>query len=392
VNARAPTRPSDPAIKRLFTVSGNRCAFPKCKAEIVHGATIVGKICHIKAANPGGPRYDANQSATERHDFGNLILLCGKHHDVIDDDEESYTVERLTKMKADHEASATTLSPDEVDRGVRLLVDQTTTTIYQSGGITAHTVHQTFNLHPPNNASRVEERQAMLARARSFRDERVQKISARTTAAQMMDGGILALHIIPMGETEPSFDKIASDPNRFSPIGDRWTRDHRIDFDGLLTGSNNEGLSKPQRAYTEVFRSGAVEAVAKVVGLDHGSLVVPQIQATIIAAITKFAKALRQVEAELPRFVSVNLSGVQGKRLLQQFIPHGAIPEDIPGNTLEKSGPLQLGEHTFDKWPADYREVAKALRGAVLNPLANASGLATAPDFDADGTYTPALT
>jgi hypothetical protein len=60
--------------------------------EIVQGDTLVGEICHIKAANPGGPRCDANQTAAERHGYDNLILLCGTHHTVIDDDEEAYTV------------------------------------------------------------------------------------------------------------------------------------------------------------------------------------------------------------------------------------------------------------------------------------------------------------
>jgi hypothetical protein len=85
------TRPTDATIKRLFARSGNRCAFPKCPVEI--------EMCHIKAARPGGPRYDPLQSAAERHGYDNLILLCGTHHSVIDDDEEVYTVERLIKMK-----------------------------------------------------------------------------------------------------------------------------------------------------------------------------------------------------------------------------------------------------------------------------------------------------
>jgi len=53
--------------------------------------TLVGKVCHIKAksSGPGSKRYDKNQTDEERHGLGNLIALCPKHHDVIDDDDES---------------------------------------------------------------------------------------------------------------------------------------------------------------------------------------------------------------------------------------------------------------------------------------------------------------
>lgn len=100
--------PTVSTLKTLFALSGNRCAFPKCTNWLVdeQSGTLVGKVCHIKAkrSGPGSKRYDKDQPDEERHGIGNLITLCPKHHDVIDDDEESYTVERLTKMKADHEA------------------------------------------------------------------------------------------------------------------------------------------------------------------------------------------------------------------------------------------------------------------------------------------------
>jgi hypothetical protein len=145
----SPTGPSQAAIKRLFAHSGNCCAFPKCQTPIVLGGTIVGKICHIKAASPEGPRYDPNQTAEERHGYDNLILMCGNHHTIIDDDLESYSVERLIKMKATHEARTATLTEEAVDSGVRLFFNEAARSDNQSGGITAHTVHQTINVHAP---------------------------------------------------------------------------------------------------------------------------------------------------------------------------------------------------------------------------------------------------
>jgi hypothetical protein len=108
---------------------------------IVEGETIIGATCHIKAASTSGPRYDPDQKAADRHGYDNLILLCRNHHAVIDDDLESYTVERLIKMKTDHEERASSMSDEQVDRGFSLLINQSVTALSQSGGITAHTVN-----------------------------------------------------------------------------------------------------------------------------------------------------------------------------------------------------------------------------------------------------------
>jgi hypothetical protein len=141
---------SERTIKRLFALSGNRCAFPRCTTALIQGDTVVGQICHIKAAKPGGPRYDDQQTDAERHAFANLILMCGTHHTVIDDDEEAYTVQRLLKPKAEHEKGAAQIDDRFAEHAAQLLIKQTVSSANQSGGITAHTVNaDTINLHPP---------------------------------------------------------------------------------------------------------------------------------------------------------------------------------------------------------------------------------------------------
>jgi len=137
--------PSQKTVKRLFAVSGNRCAFPNCRTEIVNEGTILGEICHIKSAKPNGPRYDNLQSPEDHHSYDNLTLLCANHDTVVDDDEEAYTVERLAKMKRDHEASEPPLPDDDVNAGATLILSVT-----QLGGITADTVKaHTIHVHPP---------------------------------------------------------------------------------------------------------------------------------------------------------------------------------------------------------------------------------------------------
>src|SRR6266511_665926 len=99
-------------IKRLYALSSNRCAFPRYSVPLVDsGGKVTGRICHIKAKNPGGPRWDAQQIDEQRDSFENLLLLCPIHHDVVDADVESYSVDRLTRIKAAHEVHAQPIQP-----------------------------------------------------------------------------------------------------------------------------------------------------------------------------------------------------------------------------------------------------------------------------------------
>lgn len=94
------TGPTLPTIKRLFALSGNRCAFFDCLTPLVEDSgTVTGEICHIRAASLGGPRFDKDQSDSERHTAANLILLCARHHKIIDSEPQKYSVPVLEDMK-----------------------------------------------------------------------------------------------------------------------------------------------------------------------------------------------------------------------------------------------------------------------------------------------------
>ncbi len=117
--------PTSATIKRLFAVSGNRCAFPGCNLPLVDlgSGTVLGEICHIKARSPEGPRYDPDQDEKERHAFENLLLLCPAHHKIVDDNPDEYTVEWLLETKAQHEAQAAG-GPELADDAARQLARQ----------------------------------------------------------------------------------------------------------------------------------------------------------------------------------------------------------------------------------------------------------------------------
>lgn len=96
---------SDKIIKRLFALSGNLCAFPGCSTQLANEGIISAQIAHIEAEKPGGPRYNPKQSETERFGYDNLILLCPTHHNLIDKDSKTYTVEVLKQFKSKRESN-----------------------------------------------------------------------------------------------------------------------------------------------------------------------------------------------------------------------------------------------------------------------------------------------
>lgn len=99
--ARLPLKPS--VIKRLFALSGNKCAYPNCPENLVNAkGKVMGEICHIEAAEKGGERFNEKSNDEYRRSFENLILMCGKHHKETNDINE-YTTPKLKKFKADHE-------------------------------------------------------------------------------------------------------------------------------------------------------------------------------------------------------------------------------------------------------------------------------------------------
>lgn len=96
---------TEPTKKKLFALSGNQCAFPKCTNKLIaeDGETVIGEIAHIQAAKKNGARYYPEIS--DRADFPNLMLLCDEHHKIIDNkkNEKEYPIELLKKWKSEHE-------------------------------------------------------------------------------------------------------------------------------------------------------------------------------------------------------------------------------------------------------------------------------------------------
>ena len=58
-----------------------------------------------RTSSPSGRRAPIGQSSLtldERNSEPNLLLLCKRHHKIVDDDPNAYTVEQLVSIKRAH--------------------------------------------------------------------------------------------------------------------------------------------------------------------------------------------------------------------------------------------------------------------------------------------------
>jgi hypothetical protein len=91
-------------LRDLSIASKNKCAFPGCDHPILNPVgDYIAELCHIEAAEAGGPRFNPGQSDEDRVSRDNLLFLCHAHHKETDN-ESVYTVARLRKIKLDHES------------------------------------------------------------------------------------------------------------------------------------------------------------------------------------------------------------------------------------------------------------------------------------------------
>jgi hypothetical protein len=93
--------------KMLWGRAANRCSI--CRLELVMDATqtddesLVGEECHMVAKTADGPRGQSSLPLEARDFYANLILLCRIHHKLVDDQPNTYAVEKLATIKAEHE-------------------------------------------------------------------------------------------------------------------------------------------------------------------------------------------------------------------------------------------------------------------------------------------------
>lgn len=101
---------------RLWGKAAGRCQYSGCNDPLWLDSLTktefnTAYIAHIIADKPDGPRGNPELSKKLKSDISNLMLMCDKHHRLIDkEDEKGHPVPILKTMKADHESRIELLS------------------------------------------------------------------------------------------------------------------------------------------------------------------------------------------------------------------------------------------------------------------------------------------
>ncbi len=97
-------------ILKLWVEAGGRCEFGGCNADLLRDNLTLQEsnfahIAHIVGASIKGPRGRNRMPPSERNQRSNLMLLCRKHHALIDDKrlEAKYPKAYLLDLKKSHE-------------------------------------------------------------------------------------------------------------------------------------------------------------------------------------------------------------------------------------------------------------------------------------------------
>lgn len=111
----------------LWGKSAGRCQYEGCNEPlwldtITQAEFNAAYIAHIVADSPDGPRGDVALSCQLEADLTNLMLMCDKHHRLIDkEDIAGHPAERLRGMKTAHERRIEIVSGIAADKNSHVL-------------------------------------------------------------------------------------------------------------------------------------------------------------------------------------------------------------------------------------------------------------------------------
>jgi hypothetical protein len=222
-------------------------------------------------------------------------------------------------------------------------------------------------------------------RTRAFRFERIAAIAAGGSPVPLLDNCCLVLHVVPFShfDLRPAISLEAAIAKRtqIMPIGTRHPSDWRVNFDGLLTMSNeNNGKC---RAYVQIFRAGAFETVTSSISREDRGIDIRTIDAYIIQHTRLCAMTLNECGAVPPYTVMASLIGVRGRMLAAEF---NEWHREREGQVADRDQ-LHLAEVVLEDVPDANPSCGQALR-PMLDQLANAAGHPASVSFDQGGNCT----
>lgn len=219
-------------------------------------------------------------------------------------------------------------------------------------------------------------------RIRRFRADRLALLAANEGPLAIKDEGpTLVMHLVPQATfTEGVQIPLDSDQPGLPPLGTSGFNS-MYSLDGLVTYSGPEERFETVRAFSTLFRTGIVEAVAQMrAGTQAGqrAISLEGAERDLITGLKQALTALEHRKIAPPYYLMLSLVGVRGFTTPQHewggrmLYPHRAdriiLPELLLDSTMIGDNPATLLRPVFDL-------------------LWNAFGQPGSPSYDGDGRY-----
>lgn len=223
-----------------------------------------------------------------------------------------------------------------------------------------------------------------LDRAREFRGERLLRIEQGRGSTTLAGGpGRVVLHIVPVSAMRGAafsvdLQRTQASALKFRPLSGQGFSPS-FNYDGFVIKDGSDGKD----GYTQIFRSGIVEAVRGALAQDDDrigrSIPGTIIESEIIAALPPYISAMRDIGVSPPLIVMVSLQGVDGAKYLAGYARFGTFGAPLP------SGTLTLPEGLLEDF-GDEIDHHKAVRPA-FDALWNARGAERCANYNDEGRW-----
>lgn len=216
-------------------------------------------------------------------------------------------------------------------------------------------------------------------RIRAFRTDRIISIADGQTPLPFVDTPTVVLHCIPLdsfaGQTQFDVLPFYENPTCLQPMGTTiWNR--RLNLEGVIS----YGTHQPCHTYTQLYRTGVIEAVqGNILAHDYeGQLVIPSIafERYLFDYLPFCFRTLQKIGSSTPVVVALTLLKTRG--LTMGVDAHGfelRYPSDRDTIVLPESVVEDLA-----------MPVSKILK-PLFDLVWNACGYPTSENFDSDGNW-----
>jgi predicted restriction endonuclease len=91
--------------KTVWGMFAGRCAI--CRETLIEkdglsSKSLTGEVAHIIGQKKRAARGQHSLPLAKRDEVDNLLLLCRKHHKIVDDDRKTYSIDKLHEIRIDY--------------------------------------------------------------------------------------------------------------------------------------------------------------------------------------------------------------------------------------------------------------------------------------------------